>query len=723
MISADLAKRLRTRTFLAFLLVVSGLIAVVHSGGFITPTEEIPDDDDALIEDPAPPAVFNHVDVNFEPARYAISGSGGRIRVTASTSVSAESAAIVPMPFGNLAIAEARLDAVHGIGDEADLLIRDNQVMIQVPAGRHTLSVVGALEISRTLGGRHAAWTPGLPGSVDVPPELRIEGAASSGAEYLVSGSPVKVIVGGRAGRSGVGSWSVSVDDTFAVSVGALNSEMQIEFEAFGMAPETFAIRLPSNLNVISVDGDAQSLDPEPGRVTLLPVADAGRVRIHAEGTIARDRLRLDALDVEGASRKQIAFRILPSPELFVEPTSRAGLVEEAQYFRVIAWPWHLEATITGADVAEGRNRGIEAAATTVSILDDGRCFGELDVDLAEPLPNFRIFLPDGAEILSAVSSGKAVAPVRSESGIVIPSLNATTATIVYRLKNPLPANGFRDLPLPRIEPAPRATTIELWTPASSVFFRADGPWRNLDARPSVLEMLDAISSLLAGTWRFLFKAILAILVLGAAGWCLLWIARWLRTSPRRWVGAAVLIGVLTVVIVTSVFLALGGPLRNMFAGAVGETTMARNQAALSAGVYGDEDRAKEELRAAEAPLASTQRRAGGYSIRMEIPKSGNLRRFESLEPFAAGPLRLITVHRIPWFILIAVIMAFCGTLFHRRPGQVPGSGQVPGPGLVPAAIVCFALADTLIPGAFIAALGGTASAAVVLIIRRLRKS
>lgn len=39
-------------------------------------------------------------------------------------------------------------------------------------------------------------------------------------------------------------------------------------------------------------------------------------------------------------------------------------------------------------------------------------------------------------------------------------------------------------------------------------------------------------------------------------------------------------------VIVTATFVALGGPLRNMFANSIGTQTMGQNQAALSAGIY-----------------------------------------------------------------------------------------------------------------------------------------
>jgi Flp pilus assembly pilin Flp len=42
----------------------------------------------------------------------------------------------------------------------------------------------------------------------------------------------------------------------------------------------------------------------------------------------------------------------------------------------------------------------------------------------------------------------------------------------------------------------------------------------------------------------------------------------------------------LIAIIVIAVFVALGGPLRNMFANAVGEGTMSENQASLSAGIY-----------------------------------------------------------------------------------------------------------------------------------------
>ncbi|MEK8024200.1 MAG: Flp family type IVb pilin [Candidatus Hydrogenedentota bacterium] len=42
----------------------------------------------------------------------------------------------------------------------------------------------------------------------------------------------------------------------------------------------------------------------------------------------------------------------------------------------------------------------------------------------------------------------------------------------------------------------------------------------------------------------------------------------------------------LIAIIVIAVFVALGGPLRNMFAGAVGTGTMGQNQAALSGGIY-----------------------------------------------------------------------------------------------------------------------------------------
>jgi anti-sigma factor RsiW len=42
----------------------------------------------------------------------------------------------------------------------------------------------------------------------------------------------------------------------------------------------------------------------------------------------------------------------------------------------------------------------------------------------------------------------------------------------------------------------------------------------------------------------------------------------------------------LAAILVIATFVALGGPLRNMFANSVGEETMGQNQAALSAGIY-----------------------------------------------------------------------------------------------------------------------------------------
>jgi anti-sigma factor RsiW len=62
------------------------------------------------------------------------------------------------------------------------------------------------------------------------------------------------------------------------------------------------------------------------------------------------------------------------------------------------------------------------------------------------------------------------------------------------------------------------------------------------------------------------------------------------RPTPRRSRGFDIFtygLAVSTaVILVIATFVALGGPLRNMFANSVGEQTMGQNQAALSAGIY-----------------------------------------------------------------------------------------------------------------------------------------
>ncbi|MEK8023578.1 MAG: hypothetical protein AAB229_07190 [Candidatus Hydrogenedentota bacterium] len=698
-----LKNQLFKRRLLAGFLILLGMMTVAYAGGFIEPSEDIPEDSSE--EQPVAVQPVVSPTVAFEPASYEASWMDGRIRIVASTVVHAdsssslpESMSIAPLPFGNLVIESARLD-----GAEADLMVRDGHVLVRVPVGRHLLKVTGALGVSRTLGGRHAEWNPGLPGSVSVPPELRIDGAVSSGLEYLLSGSPVKVIVGSRAGGTGAGSWNVSLQDTFDVSVGLLTSDAVIEYEAFGMAPETFAVRYPVNLNVISIDGDAQALEVGEGRAILLPVSDAGRIRIRAEGAIARDRLTLDGLDIEGAGRKEIVFGVIPAAELYLDPREQTGLVSDPAGYRVASWPYRYEAALTGADVAEGRGPSIGSADYTVSVLDDGRCFGEVSVYLEEPLAQVRLFLPEGAELLSAVAGDKAVAPVRADSGVVIPTLNAEVATVVYRLKAGVASIGSYDLPLPRIEPTVRSSSLDLWTPSGTVIFRADGAWMERDGRMSVLEMLDESGHFIGQAWALILKVAFWIILCGAVVWLLIFIARQRKLALAMALAAT---GILIVV-----FAMMFMPLFDM-GSHVGKETMGHNQAALSGGIYGGDDAPAEIAdKVAAIPLASSSRRSGGYSILMEIPTEGVQQTFESIEPFETGPLHLTVAHRALWSVLIILVVAFCGFLLFRRPGRIP------------IVAVTFAFADSVIPGAFIASWGGMAAAAVALIVRRLRSS
>lgn len=55
--------------------------------------------------------------------------------------------------------------------------------------------------------------------------------------------------------------------------------------------------------------------------------------------------------------------------------------------------------------------------------------------------------------------------------------------------------------------------------------------------------------------------------------------------SGQGMVEYGLIIGLIAIIVI-AVFVALGGPLRQMFQGAVGTQTMGQNQAALSAGVY-----------------------------------------------------------------------------------------------------------------------------------------
>lgn len=59
------------------------------------------------------------------------------------------------------------------------------------------------------------------------------------------------------------------------------------------------------------------------------------------------------------------------------------------------------------------------------------------------------------------------------------------------------------------------------------------------------------------------------------------------RALPAPTDALTMLIALAAICIISiGVFVALGGPLRNMFAGAVGTGTMGQNQAALSGGIY-----------------------------------------------------------------------------------------------------------------------------------------
>jgi len=55
--------------------------------------------------------------------------------------------------------------------------------------------------------------------------------------------------------------------------------------------------------------------------------------------------------------------------------------------------------------------------------------------------------------------------------------------------------------------------------------------------------------------------------------------------SGQGMVEYGLIIGLIAIIVI-AVFVALGGPLRNMFSGAVGTETMGKNQAALSGGIY-----------------------------------------------------------------------------------------------------------------------------------------
>ena len=55
--------------------------------------------------------------------------------------------------------------------------------------------------------------------------------------------------------------------------------------------------------------------------------------------------------------------------------------------------------------------------------------------------------------------------------------------------------------------------------------------------------------------------------------------------SGQGMVEYGLIIGLIAIIVI-AVFVALGGPLRQMFEDAVGTDTMGKNQAALSAGIY-----------------------------------------------------------------------------------------------------------------------------------------
>ena len=56
--------------------------------------------------------------------------------------------------------------------------------------------------------------------------------------------------------------------------------------------------------------------------------------------------------------------------------------------------------------------------------------------------------------------------------------------------------------------------------------------------------------------------------------------------SGQGMVEYGLIIGLIAIIVI-AVFVALGGPLKNMFSNAVGTETMGKNQAELSAGIYG----------------------------------------------------------------------------------------------------------------------------------------
>jgi len=56
--------------------------------------------------------------------------------------------------------------------------------------------------------------------------------------------------------------------------------------------------------------------------------------------------------------------------------------------------------------------------------------------------------------------------------------------------------------------------------------------------------------------------------------------------SGQGMVEYGLIIGLIAIIVI-AVFVALGGPLKNMFSNAVATETMGQNQAALSAGIYG----------------------------------------------------------------------------------------------------------------------------------------
>lgn len=710
----------------------SGSVAIPPASWRLPPSLNLPDDA-----------------ASFSPASYRVATEAGRFVISASLSVVADTNTLAELPVAGLGLIEARLDGVPAI-----LIPGEGAVRCYIPAGRHQFLLRGSLPLARNRVGIFADWTPRCPGLLADSGSIRVEGALPTTGGWALTGGAIKLIAGRGAAMESVGNWLVDVRSDFIIGAETVNSVLVLEFKAFGLASETFAVMLPACLLPVEVKGNAEEVTMAAGMVVVRPTADQGTISITAEGSFPGGALDLSGLGLRGVPYGTRRLRVIAADGAEINVTASEGLTPEmnsvlrivGERYKLLVATRKIESTsILAAEIA---------SAELISVLrPDGKQESRLTLTLnGNPGQYLAFTLPAGARIESADANGIKVAPVQTRDGYLIPLKDqATTASIVYT------QDGsdwwFWDHPLltaPAFFLPVQNYSWQVWIPDKSKLLWSSGPWTHFAPWPTPLIIVDWLTD--AG--GFIFSILWWIVKWGILFAIVVLIVRYLSQHsgetasalkkifgmeivPSKSFVSCLFIMVLCMIIFVSFFVALGPQVKNMFSNAVSGQETNNNKAALSATIYGGygahearpaspaasadaEENIARELAtqgfgvtrqqpaapvAPPAPATVTNRRRGSVSIAVAFTPEGTPHQFGRSDLESGGNLQLALLgKKTRYFLLLLWLALTAGLMRAVRIRAIP-------------LFLLGAVLDSLLPGIFAATVFGIL---LMLIARRL---